>query len=86
MVGFVRLFMGVVRLGMLVNFVSDSVIVGFTAGAGTLILINQIRSLLRLNIPSAPGLWETIPGIITHLPETHVPSVLIGLGTIAVIP
>ena len=67
LVGLMRLAMGLARLGILVNFVSDSVIVGFTAGAGALILINQIRHLLRLSIPSLPGLWQTLPAIATHV-------------------
>ncbi len=44
MSGRLRLVMGVARLGVLVNFVSDSVIVGFTAGAGVLIMVGQMRS------------------------------------------
>jgi len=85
LVGVFRLAMGLARLGMLVSFVSDSVVVGFTAGAGALIVFNQIRNLLRLLIPSAPNLWTTLPNIVTHLPDTHWPSLLMGLGTIALI-
>jgi SulP family sulfate permease len=85
LVGLVRLAMGLARLGMLVNFVSDSVIVGFTAGAGALILINQIRHLLRLTIPSLPSLWQTLPAIAAHLLEVHWPSAAVGAGTMALI-
>jgi SulP family sulfate permease len=85
LVGIFRLLMGMARLGMLVNFVSDSVIVGFTAGAGTLILINQIRHLLLLPIASAPNLWQTLPLIVNHLPETHWYSAVIGAFTIVLI-
>ena len=70
---------------MLVNFVSDAVIIGFTGGAGTLIFINQVRHLLRLEISSAPNLWVTLPRIVTHLPEADWVSTLIGLGTIGLI-
>ncbi|MBN1641778.1 MAG: STAS domain-containing protein [Anaerolineae bacterium] len=85
LVGLVRLTMGIARLGMLVNFVSDSVIVGFTAGAGALILVNQVRHLFRLPIPSLPNLWQTLPAIAGHLVEAHWPSAAIGGGTIAMI-
>lgn len=84
-VGVTRLTMGVVRLGVLVNFVSDSVIVGFTTGAGVLILVNQLRHLLKLSVASKPNLWQTLPEIATHLGDTHVLSALIGTGTIALI-
>lgn len=85
LVGVIRILMGLARLGVLVNFVSDSVIVGFTAGAGVLIFINQIRNLLRLDIPSAPTLWQTIPNLATHIATTHRPSLIIGALTIAII-
>ncbi|MFW6115826.1 MAG: SulP family inorganic anion transporter [Chloroflexota bacterium] len=80
-----QLIMGLARLGMLVNFVSDSVIVGFTAGAGTLIVVNQVEHLLRLPLHSAPELRETIPDILSHLPETHGPSLALGVGVVLII-
>lgn len=84
-VGLTRLLMGLARLGILVNFVSDAVVVGFTAGAGVLILINQLRHLLRLPIASQPNLWQTVPAIVTHLDSTHAISALIGASTLAFI-
>lgn len=84
-VGVTRLIAGLARLGVLVNFVSEAVVVGFTAGAGTLILINQLRHLLRLPVASQPNLWRTLPAIASHLDETHLYSTLIGIGTIALV-
>jgi SulP family sulfate permease len=85
MVGLFGLVLGIARLGVLVNFVSDSVIIGFTAGAGVLIILGQVRHLLNLPIPSHPELAETIRGIGAHLEETHWISLIIGLSTILVI-
>ncbi len=82
MVGAICVLMGLARLGVLVNFVSDSVIIGFTAGAGILISVNQVRHLMRLNLTSSPELTETLGQIGIQLPETHWPSVILGLGTI----
>ena len=42
LVGCMQLAMGVARLGALVNFISHTVIVGFTAGAGLLIIAAQL--------------------------------------------
>jgi SulP family sulfate permease len=83
--GVIRLAMGLARLGMLVNFVSDSVAVGFTAGAGILIISNQLEPLLRLDLPPAAGLLETISGVAGQIDQAHLPSLLIGLFTIVVI-
>ncbi len=82
MVGVIQVLLALARLGVLVNFISDAVIVGFTGGAGILIAINQIRNLLRLDIPSMPHLWETLPHIAAHLGTAHIPSLLIGVGAI----
>ncbi|NIO63958.1 MAG: sulfate transporter, partial [Gammaproteobacteria bacterium] len=46
MVGVFQVVMGLARLGVLVNFVSYSVVVGFSSGAGVLIAVNQLRHLL----------------------------------------
>jgi SulP family sulfate permease len=82
MVGIVQILLGVSRLGLLVNFVSDSVIIGYTAGAGILIAANQLRHLLRLDVPSSSRLLTTLNDVLFHLSVTHWPSLLIGLGTI----
>jgi len=85
MAGLFHIGMGLARLGILVNFVSDSVIVGFTAGAGILIFANQLRNLLRLNVPSTPGLSETLKLAASHIQETHLISLGLGLGAMVLI-
>ncbi len=82
MVGVLRLLMGVARLGVLVNFVADSVVIGFTAGAGVLIAVNQIQHLFRVQIPSTPLFLNTLFEIGFHIQELHWPSLAVGLTTI----
>lgn len=84
MAGVFRVGMGLARLGVLVNFVSDSVIVGFTAGAGVLIIVGQLRTLLGLSFPSSPRLPETVANLAIHIPEAHVLTLALGVGTIVV--
>ncbi len=85
LVGVMQLAMGFMRMGVLVNFVADSVIVGFTAGAGVLIIFNQMRHLLRLDMRSHPELVETCRSIYEHISEVHLPSIALGVGTALVI-
>lgn len=85
LVGLFRLAMGLAHLGVLVNFVSDSVIIGFTTGAGVLIGVNQLRHLLRLEFPSSPGLIDTLQSIFQNLPETHWLTLGIGLGIVVLL-
>jgi SulP family sulfate permease len=85
MAGVIRLAMGLLRLGMLVNFVSDSVAIGFSAGAGVLIIVNQLDVLLGVARPEDPGLIGTLIGVVPQLPATHIPSLIAGVATIALI-
>ena len=84
MVGIFQLGMGLARLGVLVNFVSHSVIVGFSSGAAILIAVNQLRRLLGLDF-SSHGLGETLYQLATNLLNSHWPTALLGLGTILLI-
>jgi len=84
MVGVFQLTIGLARLGVLVNFVSHSVIIGFSAGAGVLIAVNQLRSLLGLQFTSR-NLITTVEAVFLHLPEIHWPTALLGLGIVALL-
>lgn len=84
-VGSIRLLMGLARLGVLVNFVSDSVIIGLTAGAGLLIFANQIKHLLRLDLPNSPYFFVTLWQNVEHLQQTHGLSLILGLSAIGLI-
>lgn len=81
MVGLFQLVMGLARLGILVNFVSHSVVVGFSTGAAILIAINQLRHLFGLTV-SSRDLVEAFYGVATNLLNTHLPTAFLGLGTI----
>jgi len=83
--GVLRLVMGLARLGLLVRFVSDAVIVGFTAGAGVLIAVNQLRDLLGLALPSTADLVETVRAMALNLDEANPSSVAVGLLSIGLI-
>ena len=85
MVGVFRLLVGVTRLGVLANFVSDSVIVGFTAGAGVLIAINQLPHLLGVDIPRGSGFTGTLHQILIHYADIHILSAALGVAAILII-
>jgi len=82
--GFIRLAMGLARMGVLVNFVADSVVLGFTTGAGVLIAVNQLRHLLRLDIHSSPEFFTMVRTTLHTLDQVHLPSLAIGVGTMVV--
>lgn len=67
MVGAIQLTMGALRMGTLVNFISHSVVIGFTAGAGLLIAANQMNNFLGLTLPRANHLHEILIAVAGHL-------------------
>lgn len=84
MAGVLQLIIGLTRLGVLVNFVTHSVIVGFASGAAVLIAVNQVKPLLGLQFNNA-NLVGTLNGIVSNLPQTHWPTAIIGLGAMVVL-
>lgn len=81
-VGIVRLGLGLLRMGVLANFVSDSVVVGFTGGAGILIVVNQLQHLFRVDIARSPMFYTTLREIGRQVTAVHLPSLAIGGGMI----
>ena len=84
MVGIFQLILGLARLGMLVNFVSHSVIVGFSTGAGLLIGIKQLEPFLGLDF-EADQIYENVLYSILQFPQSHWPTAILGAGTIIVL-
>src|SRR5438874_8148372 len=58
--GLFELVMGLARLGALVNFISHTVIIGFSAGAAILIATSQIKSFFGISIPAEASFVETL--------------------------
>ena len=58
--GLFELVMGVARLGTLVNFISHTVIIGFSAGAAVLIAASQIKAFFGIPIPADALFLETL--------------------------
>jgi SulP family sulfate permease len=70
MAGVFQLAFGLARLGTVTNFVSHSVIVGFTAGAACLIATGQLKYALGIAIPGGTsflGSWTIILGSTAHI-------------------
>ena len=63
MVGIIQLVMGLARLGVLVNFISHSVIIGFTAGAALLIAANQLKHFLGVSVERGLHFHETLVAV-----------------------
>ena len=57
--GVIQFGLGVARLGTLVNFISHTVVIGFTAGAAILIATSQIKYAMGVIVPSGMSFLES---------------------------
>jgi SulP family sulfate permease len=60
LVGLYQLILGLARMGTLVNFISHTVVIGFTAGAAILIAASQLKNFFGLNIPRGIPFYEIL--------------------------
>ena len=87
MVGSIQLGITLLRLGDLTRYISHSVIVGFTAGAGSLLVLDQVKNLLGLRGMGdvhdhfLKRFWLTLTEGGGIQPET----LAIGFGTVALV-
>ncbi len=84
MTGIIQLAMGIAKMGKLVNFVSHSVIIGFTAGAGFLIGFKQLKHVFGVEVPSGSTFFEIGKHIISHLNETNWYVFIVAVSTILI--
>lgn len=82
MVGLIKLGLGIARLGSLVNFISMAVVIGFTAGAGLLIIGAQLRNFFGIDVPQEASFIAGIGDFVTHLDETSLPVLSVGVITL----
>jgi SulP family sulfate permease len=83
MVGFLELLMGLMRMGALVNFISHTVAVGFTAGAAILIAVNQLKNLLGVEVERGRHFYDTLLNIWHDIHSFSPAALGVGLSAIA---
>ncbi|HCS43403.1 MAG TPA: SulP family inorganic anion transporter, partial [Pseudomonas sp.] len=82
--GIFQWLLGLLRFGALVNFVSHSVVLGFTLGAAVVIAIGQMPNLLGLELPNQATALDSFLMVFRHLGEVDKPSLALGLATVGV--
>lgn len=80
--GGIQLAMGIARMGSLVNFVSNAVIVGFTTGAAVLIATSQVKHVFGLVVPKGATFYHVWEYLILHLREINLLPLSIALVTL----
>lgn len=84
MVGAFQLFLGAFKLGIIVNFLSHPVIVGFTNAAAMIIALSQVNKLIGVPMGRSEHFIQDIAGVFRQLDDTHWPTLAMGAVAIAI--
>jgi sulfate permease, SulP family len=84
LVGWFLMLAGVLRLGLLANFISDPILTGFKAGIAVVILVGQVPGLLGVHVGKG-GFFSTVLSTIQHVPDTNGATLIVAVGTLALL-
>ena len=85
LVGVVQIILASLKLGNLVSYISQSVIVGLTSAVAIIIGLGQLSNLLGLNIENGSNIFETIYYIMTNISEANFYALALGIITMGLI-
>ncbi len=84
-VGCFQLFLGVFKLGLVVNLLSHPVVNGFTNAAAIVIASSQFSKLFGVYVDKAPHHYETIINVCkSAFHYTHIPTLALGILAISI--
>jgi SulP family sulfate permease len=69
--GLFQLIMGLAKMGALVNFISHTVVIGFTAGAALLIAASQVKNFFGLDIERGAPAYEVVRQLLIQIGDIN---------------
>jgi len=84
LVGAALLLASVLRLGIVANFISEPVLVGFKAGIGLVIVVDQIPKILGIHFPRGTFVHNLL-STVRYLPKTSLVTLAVGLSIIVLL-
>jgi len=81
LVGLFLLLAWALRLGFVASFISEPVLVGFKAGIGLVIVLDQVPKLLGVHFPKA-GFLQNLVSLVQALPHTAMPTLAVAAATL----
>jgi SulP family sulfate permease len=76
--GLILLLMGVLKLGFLANLLSHPVVSGFITASGIIIATSQLKGILGISA-SGEAMPELVGTLLANLPDTNLPTLVIGV-------
>jgi len=84
MVGGFLVLASFLRLGFLANFISEPVLVGFKAGIGIVIVLDQVPKILGIHFPRG-SFFHNALAIVRGIPEASLTTLTVGIAIIALL-
>ena len=84
LVGLVQLALGLFRLGVVVNFLSHPVIVGFTNAAALIIGLSQLNKIFGVSMPRSEHFINDIWSVLQQVGDTHLFTLVMGVVAFAI--
>ena len=79
LVGGILLVASILRLGIVASFISEPVLVGFKAGVGLVIVVDQVPKLMGVHFDKG-HFFHNLVSIVDHLPQASVATILLALA------
>jgi len=76
--GLILLLMGVLKLGFLANLLSHPVVSGFITASGIIIATSQLKAIFGISA-SGEAMPELVGTLLANLPDTNLPTLVIGV-------
>ncbi|HEU4992145.1 MAG TPA: SulP family inorganic anion transporter [Luteimonas sp.] len=83
MAGVMLVAMGLARLGAVIRFIPDPVIVGFTAGIAVIIWVGQWQYFFGLPAPAGAHFYDKAWALLRALPSLHPATTALAAGSLA---
>jgi len=84
LVGAILILASLLRLGFVANFISEPVLVGFKAGIGLVIVLDQVPKILGIHFAKGSFL-HNLHAIAKGFPEASMPTVAVGISMMVVL-
>jgi MFS superfamily sulfate permease-like transporter len=84
LVGGILVVASILRLGFVANFISEPVLVGFKAGIGVVIVVDQLPKILGIHIARGTFL-QNVLSTIKSIPKASLTTVALGLSMVALL-
>lgn len=84
LIGIIQMIAGLLRLGFLLKFVANSVMVGFITGIALLIIIGQLGDFTGYDSPFRNRIFKTLDTLL-NVNQMHIPTLAVGLLTVGLI-